>query len=115
MEINLGDTELQNNSLKFRYGINYKYVGVISHSFDRFYVVTKFELPKIQHLQYTTIPYDKGCNHLEEAKTRGGYSIGMIGEIKQYCIKIAPHIDYYKKQIEYYNQTASDILTNEIA
>ena len=38
----------------------------------------------------------------------------MIEEIKQYCVKISPHIDYYRKQIEYYNQTASDILTNEI-
>ena len=38
----------------------------------------------------------------------------MIEEIKQYCLKIAPYVDYYRKQIEYYNQTASDILTNEI-
>ena len=103
MEINLGDTELQNNILKFGYSINYKYVGTISHSFNRFYVVTKFELPKVQDLQFTTIPYDKGCNHLEDAKIKGGYSVDMIEEIKQYCIKIAPHIDYCKKQIEYYN------------
>ena len=115
MEINLGDTELQNNILKFRYSINYKYVGTISHSFDRFYAVTKFELPKVQDLQFTTIPYDKVCNHLEGAASGGGFSIGMNDEIKQYCIKIVPHIDYYKKQIEYYNHTASDILTNEIA
>ena len=47
MEINLADTELQKNILKFDYGINYKYVGTLSLSFDRFYVVTKFELPKI--------------------------------------------------------------------
>ena len=29
--------------LKFGYGINYKYEGTLSHSFDGFYVVTKFE------------------------------------------------------------------------
>ena len=46
MEIDLEDTELQNNILKFGYGIHYKYMGTISHSFDRFYVVTKFELLK---------------------------------------------------------------------
>ena len=51
MEINLGDIELQRNILKFGYRINYKYVTKISHSFDRFYVVTKFELPKVQDLQ----------------------------------------------------------------
>ena len=52
---------------------------------------------------------------MEKAKSKGGYNIGMINEIKQYCVKIAPHIDYYRKQIEYSNPTTSDILTNEIA
>ena len=42
IEIDLGNTELPNNILKFGYGINYKHVGKVSHSFDRFYVVTKF-------------------------------------------------------------------------
>ena len=34
--------ELQKNILKIGYGINYKYEGMLAHSFDRFYVVTKF-------------------------------------------------------------------------
>ena len=115
LEINLGNIELQKNSLKFGYGINYKYVGTISLSFDRFYVVTKFELPKVQDLQFTTVPYDKGCNHLDDAKLKGRYPLCLIDEVKEYCIKIALHIDYYKKQIEYYNQTVYDILTSETA
>ena len=43
------------------------------------------------------------------------YPLGLIEEVKEYYVTIAPHIAYYKKQIEYYNQTAYDILTNEIA
>ena len=39
--------ELQRNILNFGYGINYKYKGMLAHSFDRFYVVTKFMLPMI--------------------------------------------------------------------
>ena len=97
MEIDLEDTELQNNILKFGNGINYKYMGTISHSFDRFYVVTKFELPKVLDLQFTTIPYDKNCEHLEDAKTKGGLTLGLIEEIKTYCIKIDPYIQYCKK------------------
>ena len=46
MDINIGDVELPNIVLKFGYSINYKYMGKVSHSFDRFYIVTKFELPK---------------------------------------------------------------------
>ena len=97
MGIELEDTELQNNILKFGYSINYKYTGVVSHSFDRFYVITKFELPKVQDLQFTTIPYDKNCEHLEDAKSKGGLPLDLIKEIKTYCIKIAPYIQYYKK------------------
>ena len=53
-------------------------MGTISHLFNRFYVVIKFELPKVQDLQFTTIPYDKNCDHLEDAKSKGGLSLGMI-------------------------------------
>ena len=115
MEISLGNTELQKNVLKFGYGIIYKYEGTISHSFDRFYVVPKFELPKVQDLSFMTIPYDKGCDHLDDMKSKGRYPLGLTEEVKEYCVKIAPHIAYYKKQIEYYNETAHDILTNELA
>ena len=113
MDIDLGDVELPNNILKFGYGINYKYVGKISHSFDRFYVVTKFELPKVENLQFDDIPYDAECAHLDNPKP--GQILGIIKDIKCYCVKIAPHINYYRKQIAYYNQTATDILTNELA
>ena len=53
--------------------------------------------------------------HLEDAKSKGGLSLDLINDIKTYCIKIAPYMQYYKKRIEYYNQTANDIMTNEIA
>ena len=96
-EINLYDTELQRNVLKFSYVINYKYVGTLSHSFDRFYVLKKFELARIQDLKFTTIPYDAGCKHLDGAKTKGNYPSSLSNERKEYCIKIVPHITYYKK------------------
>ena len=47
---------------------------------------------------------------LDAMKTKGRYSLCLIEEVKEYCVKIAPHIAYYKKQIEYYNQTAYEIL-----
>ena len=87
MKINSGDTELPWNVLKFSYGINYKYVGTLSHSFDRFYVVTKFELPKVQDLEFTTIPYYAGCKQLDAVKTQGNYPLSLINKIKEYCIK----------------------------
>ena len=113
MDIDLGNVELPNNVLKFGYSINYKYIGKVSHSFERFYVVTKFELPKVENLKFDDIPYDAECTHLDDPKA--GQILDIIKDIKCYCVKIAPYIDYYRKHIAYYNQTATDILTNELA
>ena len=41
--------ELTRNILNLGYGINFKYKGVLSHSFDRFFVVAKFELPSVMY------------------------------------------------------------------
>ena len=48
------------------------------------------------------------CAHLNDPKP--GQILGIIGDIKCYCVKIALHTDYYRKQIAYYNQTPTDIL-----
>ena len=47
--------ELERNILTFGYGINYKYEGMLAHSFNRFYAVTKFMLPMIGDLKFSKI------------------------------------------------------------
>ena len=58
------ELELQRNMLKCGYGINYKYEGMLAHSFDRFYVITKFVLPTLDDLKLSPIRYDKECKYL---------------------------------------------------
>ena len=57
-------SELQRNILKFGYDINYKYEGMLAHSFDRFYIITKFVLPTLDDLRLHPIRYDKKCQYL---------------------------------------------------
>ena len=49
--------KLKKNMLNFRYGANFKYEGMLTHSFDRFYIVAKYEIPKVEHLQFTTFTF----------------------------------------------------------
>ena len=58
--------ELKRNILNFGYVVNFKYEGMLSHFFDRFYVVTKFEIPKIKDLRLITflILHANTCIHL---------------------------------------------------
>ena len=50
-----------------------------------------------------------------KVKSEQSYPTHYITDIKNYCIKIAPYVDYYKKSIDYYNWTAYEIITNELA
>ena len=56
-------SELKKNILNFGYGVNFKYEGKLSHSFDRFYIVTKFELPKKQDLKLVRFGFDFECSY----------------------------------------------------
>ena len=56
--------KLKRNILNFGYGINYKYEGMLAHSFDRFYVVTKFILPSVGELKFSSLNYNT-CAYLD--------------------------------------------------
>ena len=40
--------ELKKNVLNFGYGVNFKYEGMLTHSLNRFYVVAKYEIPRVE-------------------------------------------------------------------
>ena len=56
--------ELQHNVLRFGYGVNFRYEGMLSHSFDKFYVVTKIEIPMVSDLNLTLFQFDYNCSHM---------------------------------------------------
>ena len=51
--------ELQKIILTFGIGINFKYEEMLAHSFDIFYIVTKFILSTIRHSKFSAIDFDK--------------------------------------------------------
>ena len=63
--------ELKRNILNFGYGINYKYEGMVVHSFDRICVVTKFILPSIGDLKFSKLNYVNTCTYLDNRNTQG--------------------------------------------
>ena len=106
--------ELKKYVLNFGHGINYKYQGMLMHSFDRFYVITNFILPSIGDLKFSKLNNDNSCAYLdnrnaqntETRKTHVGRNILLQ--------KMEPCVLYYKRLIKSYNNTAHNILENEI-
>ena len=87
---------------------------MLVHSFDRFYVVTKFILPSIKDLRFCKLNYDSTYAYLAEKHGHTAEGKKYILDLPAYCRKIKPYVDYYKQQIKSYNDIAHHILKNEI-
>ena len=96
--------KLKRKILNFGYGVIFKYEGMLSHSFDQFYVV---ELPKVEDLKLTTIDFDSNCSYL-------GGNGNYIKKLLRHCLRVAPYVDFYRRQLTYYNITAHRIMTKDI-
>ena len=106
--------ELQKNILKFGYGINYKYEGMLMHSFNRFYIITKFILPSIGDIRFLHLTFDDSCSYMNKEYMPNTDSNRYLKELKMYCNKLKPFMSYYSKLIKSYNSTVYDLLENKI-
>ena len=106
--------DLQRNILNFGYGIIYKYEGMLTHSFDRFYVVTKFILPTLGDLKFSKLDFDYMCTYTDKEYPPNTDSRRYMLELRAYCNKVKPFVTYYNKLINSYNNTAHNILEKEI-
>ena len=75
--------ELQKNILlKFSYGINYKYGGMLAHSFDRFYIVTKYMLPSMGDIKFSKLNFDHTCTYMSKEYAPNTDSRKYLTELK---------------------------------
>ena len=70
--------------MNFGYGINYKYEGMLMHSFDRFYAVTKFMLPSLGDLKFSDLNYDNTCAYLENRNTQNKETQKYMLDLKDF-------------------------------
>ena len=106
--------ELQKNILKFGYGMNYKYEGMLAHSFDRCYIIAKFMLSSMENLKFSNLNFDHSCTYMNKEYMPNNDSSKYLAELKTYCNKIKPFVSHYCKLVKSYDATAYNILTNEI-
>ena len=73
--------ELTRNILNFVYRINFKYEEMLSHSFDRFYVVTKFILQTIDDIKIPPITFDMICSYLNIQLDKNTHAVKHLPNI----------------------------------
>ena len=65
---------------------------MFSHSFDRFYVVTKFILPTIKDITFLPITFDMHCSYLNVNVNKNKYPVQHLSNIRNLCSKIVPSV-----------------------
>ena len=77
-------------------------------------MVTKFILPSIGDLNFSTLNYDNTCVYLDSKNVCDTQSKKYMLDLITFCKKIEPFVPYYKRLVKSYNNTAHNILENEI-
>ena len=80
--------ELKKNILNIVYGINYKYEGMLAHSFDRFHIVTKFILPSIGDVIFSKLNYNNTCAYLDNKSIHDIETKKHLLNLMTFCKKI---------------------------
>ena len=106
--------KLKRNMLNFGSGINYRYEGMLMHSFDRLYVVTKILLPLIGGLRFSNLNYDNTCAYMDNKNAQNMATRKYMLDLRTFCKKIEPSVIYYKRLIKLYNNTVHNILEKKI-
>ena len=77
-------------------------------------MVTKFILPSITDLNFSKLNYDYTCACLDNENVCNSETKKHKLDLFMFSKKIEPFIIYYKRLIKSYNNTAHNILKNEI-
>ena len=87
---------------------------MLAHSFDRFYVVTKFILPPIGDLNFSKLNYDNTCACVDNKNSCDAETKKHVLDLFTFCKKTDPFVIYHKRLIKSHNNKAHNILKNEI-
>ena len=79
---------------------------MLLHSFDRFYMVTKIEIPKVSDLNLTLFQFEYNCSHVvnieKDTRFKIPHTIKEMFDV--YCKNIISYMYLYKHQVEYYKK-----------
>ena len=81
--------ELKHNVLRFGYGVNFRYGGMLSYSFNRFYVIMKIEIPKVSDLNLMLFQFDYNCSHVVNIEKGTNFKFQvLLKKCLMYIVKI---------------------------
>ena len=63
---------------------------MLTHSFDRFYIVTKFMLPSMGDIKFSNLNFNHSYSYMNKKYAPNMDSSKYLAQLKTYCNKIKP-------------------------
>jgi hypothetical protein len=100
------------NQLRFPYGVNYKYRGMVHHSLDRVWIVTKIPIPKFSDVKFETLQWDPTCSWLYNNKKNVAPRSHLGFQVL--CNSTKLRTDMINARQEQYKKIIKEMLINDL-
>ena len=105
------------NKLKFPYGVNFKYNGMVHYNMGRVWVVTKIPLPSIGDLAFEEKSFLPDCDFTMNANTQKVWTdkyYYLSNWLTVMCKAASPQIPLLQQKEEFYRHKLKSMLEKEI-
>ena len=105
------------NKLKFPYGVNFKYNGMVHYNMGRVWIVTKIPLPSIGDLAFEEKSFLPDCDFTMNANTQKVWTdkyYYLSNWLTVMCKAASPQISLLQQKEEFYRHKLRNMLEKEI-
>ena len=91
--------------MKFPYGVNFKYTGVLHHNLARVWIVTKFPVLKWENYDFSDIEFPPDCNFRITEKHSPAWTDKysyMTSWLTIMCEAVSPQLQLIKTKERFY-------------
>ena len=108
---------IHENKIRFPWGVNFKYNGILNHNLGRVWVVTKIPLPKISDFEFPEINFEPDCDFDIGSETDHAWTdkyYPLKSWLTQACEDARPLIHLLKAKEKFYRNEVHRIMENEL-
>ena len=109
--------DVKRNELRFPYGINFKFNGMLHHNMARVWIVTKFPIPKFENLELRENDLLPECDFTVKSENEQAwtdYYMYLTDWMHQICMSVQPQMKLIQEKEKFYKRELKQLLDEEI-
>ena len=109
--------DVKQNELRFPYGVNFKYNGILHHNMARVWIVTKFQIPKFEDLLFKEHDFMPECDFSITSDHDQAWTDKFLyirNWMHAVCESVRPQLKLIKEKEKFYKNELKQLLDEEI-